>query len=125
MSPIKTFEDVERWAKDHEAQHRREREEIRTEVRDMNDAAIKHVEAALEPVGRIETKVARVIRQNRSQSKGIEGVAEELRLAREERLKRRAEEEQDARRLGRIKTALVIVTPIVVAALAAWKGCHS
>jgi len=124
MPSFKDLSDAQRWANEHEALHKRERESIRDEVRDMNDAAIRHIERALEPVSSIEKKVDRAIKQNRRQSKGIEGVAEELKAAREERLSRKAVEIEDRKRRKRLLTILAAITPVLVAALAAWKGCH-
>ena len=62
----KRLEALERWKKEHEADHARLREDLTLKVADMNDAAIRHVERAvaegLRPVSQVKD-------ENKSSSK--------------------------------------------------------
>lgn len=98
----------ERWRKDHEAQHTRERSEIRREVDDMTAATVRHVEKAiadgLRPVSALDKRLSGIEAQNAAQMVVLEqqnGVLGETRAelgaARLERERRAALDEARAK----------------------------
>jgi len=81
-------DEVDRWIRDHEAQHARDREERRIEDGRLIDAVKKHVDGALRPIGEMNAKIDKLIGVN----------DEQLAIAREsaEERGRRMQREADA-----------------------------
>ncbi len=112
MSPpppkFRSFDDIERWADDHEAKHLRERDERSHELTAAVSGATAHIdrvaakqnaELAAQTKALEEQKASLVSVDTKLNAIGNLSTAtvEELRLAREERIKRTAADEEKAR----------------------------
>lgn len=92
--------DLERWRKDHEAQHMREREEIRVEVRSVTDATVRHVERTiaegLRPLTEVDRRFGVIEAQNAAQTTILHQQNDVLAETRDELVANRIEREKRA-----------------------------
>lgn len=105
---FRSFEDVGRWAEEHEAQHRREEDARSHELTQAIAGATAHIDRV---TAKQNEELAEQTKALREQGAALANVdlklnaigshtmasAEELRLAREERIKRTAADEEKAR----------------------------
>jgi hypothetical protein len=102
LSPdeARRLEALERWRKDHDAEHARLREDMTLKVADMTNAAVRHVEKvvadSLKPVGEIDRRLGAIEAQNTAQTHILHQQNEVLATTRDELVANRIEREKRA-----------------------------
>lgn len=134
----RSADEVDRWIRDHEAQHARDKSERRLEDERLIDAVKKHVEGAVKPLADVPTKLD-ALALGMSKLEVVND--EQLAIAREsaeERGRRKEREElaaqkksDDERELERQKQrtqrwqiAAGVITAVVVALIGALVAAH-
>ena len=94
------LESLERWRKEHEADHARLRTELTEKVADMTNAAVRHVEqvlsSELRPVRELDKRLTSIESQNTAQTHILHSQNEVLAQTRDELVANRIEREKRA-----------------------------